>query len=222
MLAARLEYGPERNRWYLRGLPAAEKLSWTVDLHGGAKGYTRTSSPRAWKGDNLVLVPPEFWKLNRAQRLELRSTFGGKSSPEGVARVMEIVSALAARKSQSSLEGPAGRPVLSREEVQRSYDMAAKRKVAASASEPTSISPPPSFLGGGLRSSVHLGGADPPGGQARPADFAGLEPWKPRHLAALPEDSLTELTQKQYLHRKHRKLLDQQLERIAQRLKGGS
>jgi hypothetical protein len=65
-----------------------------------------------------------------------------------------------------------------------------------------------------------LGGADPPGEHARPADFAGLEPWTPKHLSALPEDSLTELTQKQYLHRKHRKLLDEQLEGIKQRLKG--
>jgi len=66
-----------------------------------------------------------------------------------------------------------------------------------------------------------MGGADPPKQAARPADFAGLEPWKPRHFAALPEDSLRELTQKQYLHRTNRKLLDEQLERIAQRLKGG-
>jgi hypothetical protein len=222
MLRARIEYGRETNRWYLRGLPPAERLSWAVDTHGGGKDYSRSGSPRAWKGDNLVLVPPEFWKLTRSQRRDLRSTFGGKSSPEGVARVMEIVDALAARKSQSLPNRPAGRPVLSREEVQRSYDMAAKRKVAASVSEPTSISSPPPFLGGRLHSSVHSGDAGPPDPASRRADFEGLEPWTPRHFAALPEDSLTELTQKQYLHRKHRKLLDEQLERIAQRLKGGS
>lgn len=136
--------------------------------------------------------------------------------------MMAMVSELAARKSQSSLIGPAARPVLTREQVLESYSMAARRSKAASGSERPLISPSPPSEGGGYVSSVHIGGADPPGERSKPADFAGLEPWTPRHFAALPEDSLSELTQKQYLHRKHRKLLDEQLERIAQRLKGGS
>jgi hypothetical protein len=222
MLVAREAYGEQRNRWYIRGLPAAEKESWNVLSQAGAKGYSRARDPRVWKHGNLTLVPPEIWSLGRGDRRTLRRDLGAASSPEGVARVMAMVSALAARKSQSSLIGPAGRPVLSREQVLESYAMAARRSKAASGSERPLISPSPPSEGGGYVSSVHIGGADPPGGTSKPADFAGLEPWKPRHFAALPEDSLTELTQKQYLHRKHRKLLDEQLERISQRLKGGS
>jgi hypothetical protein len=222
MLVAREAYGEQRNRWYIRGLPRAEKESWNVLSQAGEKGYSRSSDPRVWKSHNLVLVPPEVWRLGRGDRRTIRRELGSASSPEGVARVMAMVSALAARKAQSSLIGPAGRPVLTREQVVESYAMAARRSKAASGSERPLISPSPPSEGGGHISSVHIGGADPPGEGSKPADFAGLEPWKPRHFAALPEDSLSELTQKQYLHRKHRKLLDEQLERIAQRLKGGS
>jgi hypothetical protein len=222
MLVAREAYGEQRNRWYIRGLPAAEKESWNVLSQAGEKGYSRARDPRVWKHGNLTLVPPEIWSLGRGDRRTLRRDLGAASSPEGVARVMAMVSALVARKSQSSLIGPAGRPVLTREQVLESYAMAARRSKAASGSERPLISPSPPSEGGGYISSVHIGGADPPGERSKPADFAGLEPWTPRHFAALPEDSLSELTQKQYLHRKHRKLLDEQLERISQRLKGGS
>lgn len=221
MLVARKAYGADFNRWYFRGLPLAEKESWNVLTQQGAKGYSRARDPRVWKAANLTLVPPEVWALGRADRRSIRREMGCANSPEGVARVMAMVSALAARKSQSSLIGPAGRPVLTREQVLESYAMAARRSKAASGSERPLISPSPSSERGGYVSSVHIGGADPPGERSKPVDFAGLEPWKPRHFAALPEDSLSELTQKQYLHRKHRKLLDEQLERIAQRLKGG-
>jgi hypothetical protein len=222
MLVARKAYGADHNRWYIRGLPLAEKESWNVLTQQGAKGYSRARDPRVWKAANLTLVPPEVWALGRADRRSIRRDLGSANSPEGVARVMAMVSALAARKSQSSLIGPAARPVLTREQVLESYAMAARRSKAASGSERPLISPSPPSEGGGYISSVHIGGADPPGERSKPADYAGLEPWKPRHFAALPEDSLSELTQKQYLHRKHRKLLDEQLERIARRLKGGS
>lgn len=222
MLVAREAYGEQRNRWYIRGLPRAEKESWKVLSQSGEKGYSRSSDPRVWKSSKLVLVPPEVWRLGRGDRRTIRRDLGRASDPEAVGRVMAMVSALASRKSQSSLIGPAARPVLTREQVLESYAMAARRSKAASGSERPLISPSPPSEGGGYISSVHIGGADPPGGTSKPADFAGLEPWKPRHFAALPEDSLSELTHKQYLHRKHRKLLDEQLERIAQRLKGGS
>ena len=221
MLVAREAYGAQLNRFYCRGLPHAEKESWDVHTQSGAKSYNRARDPRVWKSANLVLVPPEVWSLGRGDRRRLRRDLGRANSPEGVASVMAMVSELAARKSQSSLIGPAARPVLSRDQVLESYAMAARRSKAASGSEPPLISPSPPSEGGGYVSSVHMGGADPPKQAARPADFAGLEPWKPRHFAALPEDSLSELTQKQYLHRTNRKLLDEQLERIAQRLKGG-
>jgi hypothetical protein len=222
MLVEREAYGEQRNRFYVRGLAPAAKESWNVLTQSGAKNYYRARDPRVWKSYNLVLVPPEVWALGRADRRTIRRDLAGANSPEGVARVMAMVSELAARKSQSSLIGPAARPVLTREQVLESYAMAARRSKAASGSERPLISPSPPSEGGGYISSVHIGGADPPGERSKPADFAGLVPWKPRHFAALPEDSLSELTQKQYLHRKHRKLLDEQLERIAQRLKGGS
>jgi hypothetical protein len=222
MLVAREAYGEQINRFYVRGLAPAEKESWNVLTKSGGRGYSRARDPRVWKYGNLSLVPPEVWSLGRADRRTIRRDLGAATSPEGVARVMAMVSELAARKSQSSLIGPAGRPVLTREQVLESYAMAARRSKAASGSERPLIPPSPPSEGGSYISSVHIGGADPPGERSKPADFAGLEPWKPRNFPALQEDSLTELTQRQYLHRKHRKLLDEQLERIKLRLKGGS
>lgn len=220
MLVAREVYGEQTNRFYIRGLPAAEKQSWNVLTHSGAKGYSRARDPRVWTSANLVLVPPEVWSLGRADRGRIRRDLRRASSPEGVARVMAIVSSLAAQKSQSSFPsrtGPSADEIAYRKAY---YARQAKREVAASVSEPPSNSSPLSIGEGGYISSIHSAGAGPPGLKPPAADYVDMLPWRPKWIPALPEDALSELNHKQLLHRRTRKLLDQQLERFHSKIKG--
>jgi hypothetical protein len=220
MLVAREAYGDDVNRFYIRGLPPAEKETWDVLKQAGAKGYSRASSPRVWKRGNLVLVPPSVWQLGRGDRRSIRRDLGAACSPEGVARVMSMVSELAARKSKSSLLGPAARPVLSREQVIESYRLRAMKKVDASGSEPSSNSLSPPSEGGGYISSVHLSGNDPPPAQADDGLYHGVRALVTRHIPQLPEDSLTDLTARQLNKRRERRLLDDHLDRLKERIKG--
>ncbi|HVH78591.1 MAG TPA: hypothetical protein VM782_04320 [Stellaceae bacterium] len=190
-----------------------------MDRHAGYKGYSRATSPRAWKGQQVVLIPPEIWRLGRADRRSLRRELSTAVNPEGVARVMGIVAGLLAKRETSSLIGPAVRPLLSREQVVAWYDSMAERKRAASASERTDIPTPPSSEKEGYGSSGHSAGADPPRSPAGERLRTGFEPWTPIHLPKLPEDSLTELTHKQWLHRKTRRELDAHLEELRVKIK---
>jgi hypothetical protein len=214
MLVAREAYGPQLNRFYVRGLPAAEKESWTVVTQSGERGYSRARDPRVWKSANLVLVPPEVWSLGRGDRRTIRRDLGSATSPEGVARVMAMVHELAARKSQSSLLGPAARPVLTREQVLESYAMAARRSKAASGSERPLISPSPPPKGGGYASSVHIGGADPPGEARADGLYYDVEAFAPVLLPAIADDALTRVTHDQLMKRRDRKDMDARLVRM--------
>jgi hypothetical protein len=93
LIVAREIYGEQRNRFYARGLPAAEREKWEVKKLGSYKSYSRSSSPRAWTDRKLVLVPPDVWKLRRADRRSLRGLLIRASDPEGVKRVMGLVAA---------------------------------------------------------------------------------------------------------------------------------
>lgn len=160
---AREVYGEQVKRWYVRGLPPAEKKSWEVERHAMQKPWTRASGARARTANKLILVPPSVWRLRSSDRRVLRREFAAARSPEGIERVMGLVAhALAGRSRQSNLiEPPAGR--LTREQVQAWYARMAQQKRVASASEPL---PNPISLpseGGGYVSSGHTSGNDPPG-----------------------------------------------------------
>jgi hypothetical protein len=91
LIVSRAVYGEQRNRWYARGLPEADRQKWEVRKVAKYQTYDRSSSPRAWSGRGLVLVPPEVWKLQRADRRALRSLLMRTPDPEGVRRVMGLV-----------------------------------------------------------------------------------------------------------------------------------
>ena len=220
MVVAREVYGEQTNRFYIRGLPAAERQSWNVLTHAGAKGYSRARDPRVWQSANLVLVPPEVWSLRRDDRRTVRRDLGRASSPGEVARVMAAVRALAARTSQSLLPVSDKRGVLTMAQVKEHYARMAKRKKAGDVSPPPSNHPPLSLREGGYISSIRTTGAGPPDPKPPAADFIDMSPWRPLHFEALPEDALIDLTHKQMLHRRTRKLLDAQLDRFHKRLKG--
>lgn len=102
LLVSREIYGEQVNRWYARGLPPADKKKWTVRKVQTYKPYAKATSPRAWAGDRVVLVPPEFWKLGRVDRAQLRKLLARQSSPEGVAEVMKHVGGLIEKWSATS------------------------------------------------------------------------------------------------------------------------
>ena len=71
LLVPRDAYGEQTNRWYSRGLAPLEKLSWSIVKVPRDSAYSKLSSPRAWAGSGLILVPPELWREHRLHRLPL-------------------------------------------------------------------------------------------------------------------------------------------------------
>jgi len=155
---AREIYGEQRNRWYARGLPPAERQKWEVQKIGEYKSYSRARSPRAWTGRKLVLVPPEVWQLRRVDRRSLRGLLNRQSDPEGVARVMRLVAdAISGARSRFDVSA-APKARLTREQVVQWYEDSARRKEARTALPGSDSSNTPTSEVGGYVSSEHKQG----------------------------------------------------------------
>ena len=155
---AREIYGEQRNRWYARGLPPAERQKWEVQKIGQYKSYSRARSPRAWTGRKLVLVPPEVWQLRRVDRRSLRGLLNRQSDPEGVARVMRLVAdAISGARSRFDVSA-APKARLTREQVVQWYADSARRKEARTALPGSDSSNTPTSEVGGYVSSEHKQG----------------------------------------------------------------
>jgi hypothetical protein len=155
LIVAREIYGEQRNRWYARGLPAADRQKWEVLKIGKYQSYDRARSPRAWTGRKLLLVPPEVWQLRRTDRLALRGQLLRASDPEGVQRVMRLV-ADAIRNAKSRFDvSAAPKALLSREAVIRQYQQAAERSRARTDALTADSSITPTSEVGGYVSSPH-------------------------------------------------------------------
>ncbi len=155
LLVSRDTYGAQVKRWYARGLPAAERESWTVTSKPYQRGYDRRSSPRAWTESKLVLVPPEVWRMGRRDRRTVREMLRRAPDPESARVVIDLVAALNRKFAQHlPLEAaPKGR--LSKEQVREWYQkMAAKKAASETSGSGSEILPPLSEVGG-YASSVH-------------------------------------------------------------------
>jgi hypothetical protein len=162
LLVSRSVYGEQVKRWYVRGLPGLDKLTWEVDRRDYERGYRRTSSPRAWARGRLVLVPPDLWRMRRADRSTLRRLLHAAQDPESVAQLVGLVAGVTARFSQSPLTS-AAQPLLSREQVIASYQAMARRKSSvAPHGASTDLDQRSPSEGGGYRSSVHTQFDEPP------------------------------------------------------------
>jgi len=155
---AREIYGEQRNRWYARGLPPAERQKWEVQKIGQYKSYSRARSPRAWTGRKLVLVPPEVWQLRRVDRRSLRGLLNRQSDPEGVARVMRLVADAISGASSRFDVSAAPKARLTREQVVQWYADSARRKEARTALPGSDSSNTPTSEVGGYVSSEHKQG----------------------------------------------------------------
>ena len=158
LLVARDVYGEQRNRFYARGLPVADKQKWEVTKLAEYKSYDRARSPRAWSGRGLVLVPPEVWQLSRTDRRSLRGLLSRAPDPEGVARVMGLVADTIrnAGRAYPVSAAPEGR--LTREQVAEWYRKNAERASARTSLTEPSDHLPPSSEAGGYTSSEHSQG----------------------------------------------------------------
>lgn len=221
LLVSRDAYGEDLNRYYFRGLPRAETESWDMIKIRPYAAYSRRSSPRAWTSGNLVLVPPEVWRLGRSERRSLMRQAARASSPEGVARVMEIVRDVAVARSLSIPTPASSQPPVDREALLRSYRHVARVADAASASEPSIPSDPPSSEMGGYASSVHSAcvpqlatGLCAPGGISAASPTLGPAP-------PAPGDQGVEQSWKQRRIERERRLLAETLERLRKLIVGG-
>jgi len=196
---SREAYGEQVKRWYVKGLPAVEKQSWDVIRMGKGSHYQRTSSPRAWSRDNLVLVPPELWRMRRVDRRELLASMAKACSPEAAAFVTSVVSSLAQKLSTPSpvIAPAAGRP--NREAMMKAYEHAARAATARTDVPSDPILTPSPLGGGGYTSSEHSQGELLP-------EKVSIEP---------KEDS------KQRRLERERRLLAEQLERLRKKIMGG-
>lgn len=95
LLVARDKYGENTKRWYIRGLPPAEKRSWKierVDRRGArAKRFDWRSAPRAWRADGAELRPPEAWSnYGHNDRPKLTVTHDAAREPEQAEQIREV------------------------------------------------------------------------------------------------------------------------------------
>jgi hypothetical protein len=158
LLVAREIYGEQRNRFYARGLPPAERQKWEVKKLGNYVAYNRSRAPRAWTGRKLVLVPPEVWQLSRTDRRSLRGQLLRQSDPEGVAKVMRLVSdAIRASASRFTVSA-AAKPLLNRDAVVAWYQRNADRSKARTALPGSDSSNTPTSEVGGYTSCEHSQG----------------------------------------------------------------
>ena len=155
LTVAREIYGGQRNRWYARGLPPAEREKWEVKKVGSYQSYDRARSPRAWTGSKLVLVPPEVWQLRRVDRRSLRGQLLRASSPEGVARIMRMVADVIRHGNGNSDAPGAPKALLTRDAVVQQYQQFALRSREREALRLSAPDLPPSSERGGYVSSEH-------------------------------------------------------------------
>ena len=158
MIVAREIYGEQRNRFYSRGLPPAEREKWEVQKIGAYRSYDRYRAPRAWRGRRVVLVPPDVWKLSRTDRRALRGLLCRQPDPEGVQRVMGLVADFLGKSGGALSVIAPPKAVLSRDQVVRWYREMAERKAGRTFAPAPASALTPSSGEGGYTSSVHKQG----------------------------------------------------------------
>lgn len=182
-LVARAAYGEQVNRWYARGLPPAEKLTWAIQRVKPYQSYRRLTSPRAWSDRRVVLVPPEIWQMGRADRRQIRTMLRNAKSPEAVGVAMTFVRELVAKVGKPIPVIAPAQPALSPEQVRAWYRRAADSIAAESARTASPSSDRPLTEGGGYASSDHSSGAPPPHPppeESSPAPQTGELSWTER------------------------------------------
>jgi len=161
ILVARDAYGAQVNRWYSRGLPAAEREEWEVERRAMQKPWQRGSGARARSSGTIVLVPPEVWKLRRADRRNFLREYSAARTPEAVSRFVELLAHALGDPSRAFKPKPPAEGRLELEKVKAGFAEIARRMNARRTDQSDSGSSPPTSEVGGYVSSEHSGVAPP-------------------------------------------------------------
>lgn len=156
---ARDAYGENINRFYARGLPKREKLSWTVHKSAMQTPWRRATGARVRTGRGVVLVPPELWRMPRTIRRELRALMAAATTPEETKQALQVIAdAFAGRSRQLDSNQPRGAR-LTREQVAESYRLRDERKAARLTSLPETGSNTLSISERGYTTSIQTRGS---------------------------------------------------------------
>ena len=104
LTVSREAYGEQVKRWYARGLPVLDKLTWTVEKLSKYQSFDRWRSPRARQDHGLVLVPPEVWRMRRVDRQAWRRTMRSVGSPELAGAIAQVLAAQIVRNPPAAQE----------------------------------------------------------------------------------------------------------------------
>lgn len=88
MIVARSAYGENINRWYCRGLIAAEKEKWNVERIREYKPFDRAKDPRVTSRVFGNLLPPSVWQLPRGLRVRANNVLERATTPEAVTSIL--------------------------------------------------------------------------------------------------------------------------------------
>jgi hypothetical protein len=191
LVVARAAYGSNLNRWYLPGLPKLPREPWEIQRVAMQKPWRKWTGARTRNGRNVVLVPPELWRMSAATRSHFRDLQSKCRTPEDVQRLkVEIELALTRSQTDLNYSKPAARPsdIADAREYRRRYLLAQAAGVHPNSG---SGSFPPILDRGDYTTSDHSGNA-PPAGVDEETWLAELGPsGKPRWLERELRDNLS-------------------------------
>lgn len=219
LLISREVYGEQTKRYYARGLPAAERQKWEVLKRGFGKGYSRNSSPRGWRGDAVVLVPPEVWRLRAADRNSLRRALHGANDPENVEALMGLVSDILTGTRRANSPQVPDRQRLTREQVIEHYAAMARRQQKSTARERAPKDQQTQPGGAGYVSSEHSAGSIQPKILSDEELLAIGETGKPRWMEREEARELPDRRPDDDRRVRARRQLDEQLERLREKIR---
>jgi len=162
VLIQREQYGRQKNRWYVPGLPRPEKLDWEIERIPYQKGYDKRRSPRAFRADGRALYPPDLWAGRPRGMRAIRNAYRHASDSDSVRLVDALVFARP-HASAMSLNRHLLNPIPQKPQMSREEQAARVAKIRDDAARAaTAINTDPLLSGGRCLSSVHTNSRPPP------------------------------------------------------------
>lgn len=221
LLVSREVYGEQVNRWYARGLPVLSKKKWEVIKIDAYKAYDRWRAPRARRAGGLVLVPPEVWKMRRADRRTVQRCLERAASPEAAIAAIAVVAELVAKVAKPITVSAVPKSALELERQREFNVRMSGREASARTDESVSDLTSPLPRGEGYISSEHSNCPDHAGARAGPALTRSVSSVPPEWMKRELELEASRKASTEALARRHQNKLHQALERLKTKLLGG-
>lgn len=214
LIVPRSAYGENINRYYRRGLAAAEKVKMEVTKIAEYKRFDRARDPRAVSEALGRLMPPRMRTLRRGLRIRIHNIERRASSPELVQAIMPELRSLIAGIGQWQGESSAPKTLEELERNRRAYQHVARMESDLSVNAKLSDIPPPPFMEEVTEVLANSGSFEERKQRRFEADMRGpptIEPWmeEERRLRRSAEK-----TRKEISDRKFRKALAEEKARL--------